>query len=74
MFVVVEHTEFGIKVRHKQERHDYVYPSARHAGGGKRVLGTPTLTDANADHSAQWFEPDARKFAEAEARKLGIID
>lgn len=72
-FVVTSSSEFGINVRHCEERHLYLFGIGED-DAGHRVFTIATCRPfKKASHPPECFQDQARAFAEAAARDLGLL-
>ena len=72
-FVVTSSSEFGINVRHCGERHLYLFGIGENEAGHRVFTITTCRPFKKALHPPGYFQEQARAFAEAAARDLGLL-
>ena len=73
LFTVETSSEFGINVRHCEERHLYLFGIGEDEAGAKGFTTASMRAFRTAKHAAEDFQAAARAFAENSARDLGLL-
>ena len=73
-FTVEASSEFGINIRHGEEGHLFLFGIGEDETGAKTFTSTSRRASSKAKHPAEFFDVQARQFAEAAARELGLLD
>ena len=73
-FIVETSSEFGINIRHCDERHLYLFGIGENEVGSKGFTTSSLRPFKKAKHPAEDFQDAAREFAENAARELGLLD
>lgn len=73
-FTVETSSEFGINIRHCEERHLYLFGIGEDEAGAKGFTTSSLRAFKKAKHPAEDFQGAAREFAEKAARELGLLD
>ena len=74
VFTVEASSEFGINIRHGEEGHLYLFGIGEDETGAKTFTSNSCRAYSKAKHPAEFFEVQARQFAESSARELGLLD
>jgi hypothetical protein len=72
-FTVETSSEFGINIRHCEERHLYLFGIGEDDAGAKGFTSASMRPNKSAKHPAEDFQDTARVFAENAARELGLL-
>jgi hypothetical protein len=73
-FAVERSSEFGINIRHCEERHLYLFGIGKDEAGARGFTTSSLRAVKKAKHPAEDFQDAAREFAEKAARELGLLD